>query len=145
MPGGSSWSHSQHSPSLAALTLLSARWGIDGTEAVREAERCALYIAGLAALLIVAQPSTLRALLSGVVAGVVVLAVFGLVDRVTSPPALDPYQGSLLKEPVGYANALGLLMGLGVVLGARTAAATPAASGGPRSRQRPPRVRPLSC
>ena len=101
---------------LAALTLLSARWGIDGTEALREAERCALYVVGLAALLVVVRPSTLRALLSGVVAGVVALAVFGLVDRVASNAALDPYQGSLLKEPVGYANALGLLMGLGVVL-----------------------------
>ena len=122
---------------LAALTLLSARWGIDGTEAVREAERCALYVVGLAALLVVVRPSTLRALLSGVVAGVVVLAVFGLVDRVTSNAALDPYQGSLLKEPVGYANALGLLMGLGVVLalglrgdtrGIRRAALTAAAA-----------------
>ena len=41
----------------------------------------------------------------------------GLADRLLSPPALDPYQGSLLKEPVGYANALGILMTLGVVLG----------------------------
>ena len=101
---------------LAALTLLSALWGIAGTEAIREAERCALYVVGLAALLVVARPSTIRALLNGVVGGVVVLAAFGLVDRVASAPALDPYQGSLLKEPVGYANALGLLMALGVVL-----------------------------
>ena len=122
---------------LALLTLLSERWGIDGTEGVREAERCALYVVGLGALLVVVRPSTLRALLSGVVAGVVVLAVFGLVDRVTSNAALDPYQGSLLKEPVGYANALGLLMGLGVVLalglrsdtpGSRRAALTAAAA-----------------
>ena len=101
---------------LAVLTLLSAGWGIAGTEALREAERCALYVVGLAALLVVARPSTIRALLNGVLAGVVVLAAFGLVDRVVSAPALDPYQGSLLKEPVGYANALGLLMALGVVL-----------------------------
>ena len=101
---------------LAVLTLLSAGWGIAGTEAIREAERCALYLVGLAALLLVAQPSTIRALLNGVLGGVVALAAFGLVDRVASPPALDPYQGALLKEPVGYANALGLLMALGVVL-----------------------------
>ena len=101
---------------LAMLTLLSAGWGIAGTEAVREAERCALYVVGLAALLLVARPSTIRALLNGVLGGIVALAAFGLVDRVTSAPTLDPYQGSLLKEPVGYANALGLLMALGVVL-----------------------------
>lgn len=101
---------------LAALTALSALWGIPGTEAVREAERSVLYVVGLVALIVVAQPSTIRALLNGVLGGIVALAAFALVDRVASAPALDPYQGSLLKEPVGYANSLGLLMGLGVVL-----------------------------
>ena len=101
---------------LAVLTLLSALWGVAGTEAVREAERCALYVTGLAAFLVVVRPTAIRALLNGVVAGVVVLAVFGLVDRVASAPVVDPYQGLLLKEPVGYSNALGLLMALGVVL-----------------------------
>ena len=101
---------------LAMVTLLSAGWGIAGTEAVREAERGALYVVGLAALLLVVQRHAIRSLLAGVLAGVVVLAVFGLADRVTSAPTLDPYQGSLLQEPVGYANALGLLMALGVVL-----------------------------
>ena len=62
---------------LAMLTLLSAGWGIAGTEAVREAERCALYVVGLAALLLVAQPPTIQALLNGVLGGVVVLAAFG--------------------------------------------------------------------
>ena len=71
---------------LMALTLLSAGWGIAGTEAIREAERCALYVVGLAALLLIAQPSTIRALLNGVLGGVVVLAAFGIVDRVASAP-----------------------------------------------------------
>ena len=49
---------------LGAWMLLSASWGMDGTEATREAERCAVYVAGLAALLLIARPSTSRALLS---------------------------------------------------------------------------------
>ena len=101
---------------LAAWMLCSALWGIHGTEATREAERCAVYVVGLAALLIVVRPSTVHALLTGVLGGVVALAAYGLADRMASTPALDPYQGSLLKEPVGYANALGLLAALGVVL-----------------------------
>ena len=59
---------------LMALTLLSALWGIAGTEAIREAERCALYVVGLAALLVIAQPATIRALLNGVLGGAVVFA-----------------------------------------------------------------------
>jgi len=106
--------------SLAALGAwmgLSSLWGIEGTEALREAERCALYTAGLGAFLVVVRPSTTRALLAGVLCGAVLLAIVGLGDRLFTPQALDPYQGSLLKEPVGYANALGILMALAVVLG----------------------------
>jgi O-antigen ligase len=102
---------------LAVWMLLSSLWGIEGTDALGEAERCALYAAGLGAFLVVVRPSTTRVLLAGVLSGAVALAVVALADRVFSPPALDPYQGSLLKEPVGYANALGILMALGVVLG----------------------------
>ena len=101
---------------LGAWMLLSASWGMDGTEATREAERCAVYVAGLAALLSIARPSTSRALLVGVLAGAATLALFALGERILVTPALDPYQGSLLKEPVGYANALGMLMALGLVL-----------------------------
>jgi O-Antigen ligase len=104
---------------LAALggwMLLSASWGMVGTEAMREAERCGLYAVVLAALLATVSSSTTRALLCGVLSGVVALAAFALGERVLVAPPLDPYQGSLLKEPIGYANALGMLMALGVVL-----------------------------
>ena len=101
---------------LAALMLLSGLWGIEGTEAQREAERCAVYTLGLAAMLAVGRSSTVRALLIGVLCGVVALGAFALADRALSPTVLDPYQGALLKEPVGYANALGVLVALGVVL-----------------------------
>ena len=101
---------------LAAWMLLSSGWGIDGTEAQREAERCAVYALWLLAVLSVVGPATSGALLTGVLGGIVLLAVAGLADRLLSPPAPDPYQGSLLIEPVGYANALGMLMALGVVL-----------------------------
>ncbi len=102
--------------SLGAWMLLSASWGVEGTEAAREAERCAVYAAALAALLAIVRPSTLRALLVGVVGGAATLALFALGQRILSDPALDPYQGSLLKEPIGYANALGLVVSLGLVL-----------------------------
>jgi len=101
---------------LALWMLMSVRWGIAGTEAVREAGRCAMYAAGLAALVVVARPSTTRALLHGVLCGGLLLAILALAERLVSPRPPDPYQGTLLFGPVGYANALGILVALTLVL-----------------------------
>jgi O-antigen ligase len=101
---------------LAAWMLLSDFWGIAGTEAWREAERCALYVAALAAFVLVIQRGTSKALLVGTLVGIVAIAGYALGERLVDPPALDPYQGALLKGPVGYANALGILAAIGVLL-----------------------------
>jgi O-antigen ligase len=101
---------------LASWMALSAIWGIDGTEAWRESERATLYVAALAAVLAVVRSDTVRALLVGVLGGTTALAVLALGERVVAGPAPDPYEGTLLTGPVGYANALGLLMAVGIVL-----------------------------
>lgn len=101
---------------LAAWMLLSAAWGVEGTEAVRESERCVVYLAGLAALVTVATRAAARALLVGILGGCVALSSFALGQRLVAAPELDPFQGSLLREPVGYANTLGVLAAIGVVL-----------------------------
>lgn len=101
---------------LAAWMLLSDVWGVGGTDARREAERCFLYVAALGALLAVARRGTARALLAGLLGGITALALFALVQHALGDPGLDPYQGALLREPLGYANALGLLAAVGSVL-----------------------------
>jgi O-antigen ligase len=104
--------------SLAALTgwiLLSGLWGIEGADAVLEAERALLYLVALAALVLVVESEATTALLGGVLAGITVLVSYGLVDWLVSEEA-DPFQGTLLGEPVGYANALGILAAIGLLL-----------------------------
>jgi hypothetical protein len=101
---------------LALWMLLSAGWGVTGTDAIREAGRCAMYAAGLAALVVVARPSTARAVLAGVLCGGLFLGVLALAERFGSPRPPDPFQGTLLFGPVGYANALGILVALTLVL-----------------------------
>lgn len=103
---------------LAGWMLLSSAWGIEGTEAQREAERTGAYVAALAALLAVARPTTTRALLTGTLGGILALAGFALAMRLVDSQAPDPYQGTLLKGSIGYANALGVLTAIGVVLAA---------------------------
>jgi len=97
--------------------LLSASWGVPGTEALREAGRGLMYLVGLAAFLLAVKKGAVRAFLWGILAGIVALIAYGLFDRVARAHVPDPFQGSLLVEPVGYANALGALAAIGVLLG----------------------------
>jgi O-antigen ligase len=99
-----------------AFVLLSHIWGITGTEAGAEAERALVYLSGLSMLLVIVDKSSAHALLIGVLSGIVALATYGLGHRAASGPQLDPFEGSLLVEPIGYANALGVLAAIGVVL-----------------------------
>ena len=102
---------------LVLWVLLSASWGVPGTEAMREAGRGLMYLVGLVAFLLAVQAGALRAFLQGILAGIVLLISYGLYDRFARAHVPDPYQGSLLVEPVGYANALGVLAAIGVLLG----------------------------
>lgn len=97
--------------------LLSALWGVPGTEAVREAGRGLMYLVGLVAFLLAVRAGALRAFLEGILAGIVGLISYGLYDRFALAHVPDPFQGSLLVEPVGYANALGVLAAIGALLG----------------------------
>jgi len=101
---------------LALWMLVSAWWGIAGTEAAREAERCAVYVAGFSAFVVIGRPTTVRALLAGVLGGGVLLGGVALGERLVAPRPPDPFQGTLLYGPVGYANALGILVALSLVL-----------------------------
>ena len=78
---------------LGGWMLLSASWGVDGTEATREAERCGLYAVALAALLATVSASTTRALLAGLLSGVVALAACALGERVLAAPSLTRIRG----------------------------------------------------
>jgi O-Antigen ligase len=110
--------------SLAALgglvcwTFASGAWGIDGTEAAREAERTLMYLGGLGMFLVLVDAASVAGLLAGVLGATVALCAYGLTDRFLGGPTRDPFEGLLLFEPVGYANALGILAALGLVLAA---------------------------
>ena len=104
--------------SLAIWMLISSLWGIAGTDGPHEAERTLVYLSGLAALLVLVETEAVWALLAGVLAGTVLLAAYGLGDRALNGPGHDPFEGSLLVAPLGYANALGILVAIGLVIAA---------------------------
>jgi O-antigen ligase len=104
---------------LAAFTgwiALSAAWSGRPTVSILQAERTVVYVALVLAVLLVAEREVVPHLLGGMVAGITVVAGFGLAEYLVSPPPLDPFEGSLLHRPLGYANALGIFAAIGALL-----------------------------
>ena len=99
---------------LAGWAALSALWSPDPDASLLEAQRTFLYVAALAAALVVRG-----ALLAGTLAGIGIVCAYALGERLLngppSPP--DPFEGTLLHEPLGYANALGGLAAIGLAAG----------------------------
>ena len=109
---------------LAALglwQLASVLWSAGAGLPVAEAERTFLYLAAAAALLLCLTPATVPALLEGIAAGVTIVAIYALGTRLAPGSlggAYDPSSGYQLAKPIGYWNALGLLVVFGLVLAA---------------------------
>ena len=91
---------------LGCWTALSATWSLDAHASLLEAQRLVLYAVALAAFLLAR-----RGLVAGVVLGAAAVAVWSLVDR----GGRDPFEGTLLVGPIGYANALGALVAMAAV------------------------------
>ncbi len=106
---------------LTLWALASVAWTPAATWPVLEAERGLLYAVAATALVLVVTRERVTSLLAGVVAGVTAVSLYALATRlfpghVGGP--YDPSSGYQLAEPIGYWNALGLLLALGVLLGA---------------------------
>jgi hypothetical protein len=102
---------------LAAWTLLSAVWSVDASQSVREAERALLYAAAVAALLVLVDARHIRVLTLAVVGAIVFVVSYALVHYLFSAhPRPEGFEGFLLFRPVGYANALGILVVLALLL-----------------------------
>lgn len=108
---------------LASLVLLtgwvaaSSLWAVNGAAVEPEVRRCILYTVALGAALVVVDPRRRVPFFGGLVAAITVVAIVGIGMRSSSGVSVDTYYGTLLSEPVGYPNALAVLVAMGVVLG----------------------------
>lgn len=118
--------------SLSALgiwTLVSAAWSSSPAQTPLEAQRALIYVAAVAAVLLLAEPRSVRTLIGGLAAGITMVCAWGLADHILpeGPPAVDTFGENRLAEPLGYWNAVGLfsamgsLLALGLAAEARTA------------------------
>jgi O-Antigen ligase len=87
------------------------------TQAVPEMERAVLYLSVALASLLTIRASTARAASAGVLAGIVAVSCAGLVALLLPDHvAASTYEGRLLFQPLGYANASGILAVIGILL-----------------------------
>lgn len=98
---------------LAAWAALSAVWSPDAHASLLDAQRTLVYL-GLAFAATVLGGSLLAGTLTGI--GLVCLWSVGqrLVEGPPSPP--DPFEATLLQEPLGYANGLGGMAAIALVV-----------------------------
>src|ERR671931_1720505 len=101
---------------LTAWTAASTIWSDTSGTSILEGERDIVYLSAVAAVLLCLRRESLPVLLGGALAGITVVAGYGLFTYVVFDHPLNPIEGKLLFEPLGYANGLGIYAAIGVLL-----------------------------
>ena len=123
------WPWAAASGALLLWTLVSAIWSVHPAQSVLESRRTLLYAAVVLALLLLARPGAERLLVLATHAAITALLLYALARYLLGTRHYDEFEGFLLQQPLGYANAvgilsvLGLLLALGIVSGAPSVAA----------------------
>jgi hypothetical protein len=106
---------------LAALTAwlaASTAWSVAPADTVLELERTLLYLAGAAAVLLVARGRSVQWLLGGLLATITGVSAFSLATRLF-PDRVGVFDSTTvyrLSQPLGYWNGLALFVAMGALL-----------------------------
>lgn len=101
---------------------LSWLWSDRRVQTVLELRRAAVYAAAALALIVLARRTRVLQLIALTHAAIVVVMIDALARYLTETRTPDAFEGALLAQPLGYANALAALSAIGVVLAAGLAA-----------------------
>ena len=97
---------------------VSISWSSAPAQSVLELERALVYVATVAAALLLSRVRLARYLLGGLLAAITLIAVFSLLTRL-APDRVGIYDREAvyrLAQPIGYWNGLGLFTGMGALL-----------------------------
>jgi hypothetical protein len=114
---------------LLAWTILSALWSAHAAQSVLDARRTLCYAAVVLALVVLARPGGDRALVVAAHAAITFVVVYALVRYLLGPHRALEFEGYLLAEPLGYANAVGIVSVLGVLLALGIGSRAPTSGG----------------
>ena len=111
------WAWLASAGSLLAWVALSWFWSDRRAQTVLEARRTAVYAAAVLALVVLIRRGAERHLLLLTHVAITAVVADALVRYLTETRRFSTFEGTLLAQPLGYANALGALAAVGVVIG----------------------------
>lgn len=103
---------------LTIWILLSATWSVASAASVLESQRALLYLAGVAAALLISRSRDVSRLLGGLLAAICAIALFSLATRVL-PDRVGVFDATTvyrLAQPIGYWNGLAIFVAMGALL-----------------------------
>jgi O-antigen ligase/polysaccharide polymerase Wzy-like membrane protein len=123
------WAWLASACAVLAWVAASWLWSDRLVQTVLEARRTAVYAAVVLALVILVRRGTVGHVLVATHGAIVAVVVYALARYLTETRTLDTFEGALLVQPLGYANALAALAAIGVVLGVGLTARAPSPRG----------------
>ncbi len=110
------WGWPAAGAALLLWTLASTLWSASPTQSVLEARRTLVYVAVVLAFVVLARRGATWPLVVGTHLALTGLLGYALVRYLLGTHAADTFEGYHLSEPLGYANAIGILAVLGALL-----------------------------
>jgi O-Antigen ligase len=107
---------------LLGWTLASALWSAHVAQSLLDARRTLCYVAVVLALVTLARARGTAALVIATHVAITCLLVYALVRYLLGAHELAEFEGYTLADPLGYANAVGIVAVLGSLLGLGIAA-----------------------
>jgi hypothetical protein len=102
---------------LLGWTASSVLWSVRPAQSLLEARRMIVYVAVALTLVVLARRGATSVLVVSTFVGVAGLVTYALARYLLGGSRVFPGQGALLSEPLGYANAVGILAVLGLLFG----------------------------
>jgi len=101
---------------LVLWTLASSWWSAVQEQSVLEARRTVVYAAATLALVVLARAGSSWVLVVATHVAITALVVYALLRYLLGHRVLETFEGHLISQPLGYANAIGILAALGMLL-----------------------------
>ena len=101
---------------LVLWTLASALWSAEPAQSVLEARRTVVYAATALALVVLARTGSSWTLVVATHVAISALVGYSLLHYLLGPRRQETFEGHLISQPLGYANAVGILAVLGLLL-----------------------------